>query len=269
MYLVFRSYRGNSLLHRLNPFTKIVLLLALNGAALLTINPLYLLPLLLLSLYLFYTSGIRQTEDYRTYHTGKLILIFFLFLILFNGIFWNWETNKGGTVLFKVPAFSQAYPITLEGFYIGLGAGFRFLILLLSFLVVLSTTYPKDLSNVLEKTGIPRRISYILNISLRFVPNLESEFRRVIDARRARGDDRWERGGFKGKISMIKDIFPTILANAIVMSERVGTVLEVRKISDRASIYREYPFRREDWEVIALSIVIFILYLILSLEGMI
>ncbi len=263
--MVFRNYRGSSVLHRMSPVTKLFLLLVLNVLAVLFLDPLYLLPLLVLSLLLFYASGVTRTDTYRRYRVGYLLFIFALFLVLFNALFGG--LSGTGKTYFILNFLGVEYPVTEGNVYAGIGAGMRFLIMALAFLVVLSTTYPRDLSNAMERLGVPRKVAYALNISLRFIPNMEREFKRVLDARRVRGDDRWDRGGFLDKLRMLIDVFPTVLANALVKAERVGLVLDTRGLSNKGTVYREYPLGRIDVAFLSFLAFLTTLYVLLWLGG--
>jgi len=257
-------HRGTSLVHRLDPRVKIVWLTSLMVIALLVIDPVYLLPPLIFTVILLIVSKIYALKEFHSSWIISVLVGSTLLLILFNGLFAAIEVREG-TVLFYINVLGLKYPITVEGFYLGIGAALRLLIIMLSFLVVAFTTYPRDLANSLEKIGLPYKLSFIIALTFRFIPFLEEEARRVVDALKSRGYKGFEEGNFIERLKAYSTLFTVLIVNSLSLVKRVGIVLEAKCFgaSPRRSSLREYKLKREDYLIIISSTLFLVIYLFL------
>ncbi|ABL78941.1 energy-coupling factor transporter transmembrane component T family protein [Thermofilum pendens] len=257
-------YGGITVIHRLDPRAKIVWLTSLMVIALIVIDPLYLLPPLAFAVAFLLLSRVYELKEFHSKWIMSTLLGSTLLLVLFNGLFAAVEVKKG-TVLFYISFLGLKYPVTVEGFYLGVGAALRLLVIMLSFLTVAFTTYPRDLANSLEKVGLPYELTFTVALTFRFIPFLEEEARRIADALKSRGYRGFEEGGFLERLRAYSTLFTVLIVNSLSLVRRVGMVLEARCFgaSPRRSSLREYRFRREDYLVVASSLLLLALYIVL------
>jgi len=260
---VFR-HRGTTLVHRLDPRAKILWLTSLMIIALLVIDPVYLLPPLAFVAILLVISKVYALKEFHSTWIMSVLIGSTILLILFNGLFAAIEV-KGGTVLFYINILGLKYPITIEGFYLGIGAALRLLVIMLSFLVVAFTTYPRDLANSLERIGMPYKLSFIIALTFRFIPFLEEEARRVVDALKSRGYKGFEEGNFIERLRAYSTLFTVLIVNSLSLVKRVGIVLEAKCFgaSPKRSSLREYKLKFEDYIIIISSLMFLAIYLVL------
>jgi len=232
--------------------------------ALLVIDPVYLVPPLVFTAILLIMSRVYKLKEFHSSWIMSVLIGSTILLVLFNGLFAAIEI-KGGTVLFYINVLGLKYPITVEGFYLGIGAALRLLIMMLSFLVVAFTTYPRDLANSLEKVGLPYRLSFIVALTFRFIPFLEEEARRVVDALKSRGYKGFEEGNFIERLKAYSTLFTVLIVNSLSLVKRVGIVLEAKCFgaSPKRSSLREYKLKKEDYLIIVSSLLFLAIYLIL------
>lgn len=257
-------HRGTTLVHGLDPRAKIVWLTSLMIVALLVIDPVYLIPPLVFTVMLLLTSRVYKLKEFHSSWIMSVLIGSTILLVLFNGLFAAIEI-KGGTVLFYINVLGLKYPITIEGFYLGIGAALRLLIMMLSFLVVAFTTYPRDLANSLEKVGLPYKLSFIIALTFRFIPFLEEEARRVVDALKSRGYKGFEEGNFIERLKAYSTLFTVLIVNSLSLVKRVGIVLEAKCFgaSPKRSSLREYKLKMRDYLIIVSSLLFLAIYLVL------
>lgn len=257
-------HRGTTLVHRLDPRAKILWLTSLMIIALLVIDPVYLLPPLAFVAILLVISKVYALKEFHSTWIMSVLIGSTILLILFNGLFAAIEV-KGGTVLFYINILGLKYPITIEGFYLGIGAALRLLVIMLSFLVVAFTTYPRDLANSLERIGMPYKLSFIIALTFRFIPFLEEEARRVVDALKSRGYKGFEEGNFIERLRAYSTLFTVLIVNSLSLVKRVGIVLEAKCFgaSPKRSSLREYKLKFEDYIIIISSLMFLAIYLVL------
>jgi len=224
-------------------------------ASMLFTDPLYELPILFFVVVLMTIGRIFWKEDFKEPRIRYLIIVGGVALIVFNSLFGNINIS-GRHVLFYVPIGAEKYYITFEGVYFGIGAAERYIIMLFGLLTVLLTTYPRDLSNSLEKWKIPYFITYMLSLTFRFMPTIESEIRNIIDSQKSRGYDKFEKGNIKEKIIAYGRVFKIIVINALVIVERLSIILECRCFgaSKKRSSRIDYVIRKNDYIVIGFSL---------------
>jgi len=177
-----RYLPGNSIIHQLDPRTKLLGWLAMVTAILVS----YSWPVLLLNTGLvFIVIYLAQTSLSSVMRGVKWLWIIFIFSFLAQCVF-----TQG------VPLFSLgSLTVTVEGVYRGLATFLRLLILFLSATILTMTTSPMKLAGGLEalfaplsRLGAPvNQFAMLITISLRFIPTLLEEAETITKAQKSRG----------------------------------------------------------------------------------
>lgn len=173
---------GTSIIHQLDPRTKLLGWLAMVTAILVS----YSWPVLLLNTGLiFMVIYLAQTSLSSVMRGIKWLWIIFIFSFLAQCIY-----TQG------VPLFSLGpLTVTVEGVYRGLSTFLRLLILFLSSTILTMTTSPMKLAGGLEalfaplaRLGAPvNQFAMLITISLRFIPTLLEEAETITRAQKSRG----------------------------------------------------------------------------------
>ncbi|MGB4609259.1 MAG: energy-coupling factor transporter transmembrane component T family protein [Saccharofermentanales bacterium] len=201
-----KYYPGKSILHRLDPRTKFILLILLMVTLLIPKTPFPILLLLSGSLCLIIISKIPLKEIISSLRSIRFILIFAFVINIFSG--------KGLTLLDL-----GILEITQDGLQNAVLMSIRLILLVIDTTLFLTlTTTPLQLSHALEKLLKPlsairfpaHEIAMMMSIALRFVPTLLEETEKIIKAQSSRGAN-YDIGGFfkkiKGYISIIVPLF--------------------------------------------------------------
>ncbi len=128
-----------------------------------------------------------------------------------------------GEIIFQVGFLH----ITKAGLRNGVIFSMRLMLLILSASVFTLTTYPFDLSDRLAglffniKKTLLREIPFMLGLSMRFIPTLFAEGRRILLAQRARGIN------IKIGKAVFSILFPVVLS-AIRKGDELGNALSAR-----------------------------------------
>ena len=205
---------GTSLLHRLNPLTK----LAIAG---LVLAATYLLPGAITPLVLFCVViilamvGGVASSILRT--VIRLMLPVSLSLFLIQGILFP---PAGATPLPLGPI-----TLTIEGLLFAYLISMRLLVMSATVLLILRTTHPADLVFALTERGLPRSIGYILLVSLQIVPDMSARATAILEAQRSRGLET-QRGFFK--VRGIVPLLGPLVVGALVDVEERAMALESR-----------------------------------------
>ena len=216
-------FPGNSVIHRLDPRTKLLLLIA------------YIVALFSASDWVGYgicfvflavciaVSRIRLKAFVR----GMKPLLFILIFTAVLNIFFT----PGETVLLSV----WSVTITLEGV---LRAGMmlvRILLLITCTFLLTYTTSPIALTDGLESLLSPLKVvkvpvhelSMMMCIALRFVPTLIEETDKIMSAQKARGAD-FETGKLTDRVKALVPILVPLFVSAFRRADELATAMECR-----------------------------------------
>jgi energy-coupling factor transport system permease protein len=177
--MIFSYYKGNSLLHRLNPLAKFAAVFASCTLSFLSSSVLLTMVYLAVVVAIAFLTG---TEQILQVMRTKFATFLGLWLILANAIF-----TPAGRVLISIPLYFFSIKITEIGLLMGIVMAVRFLTVFLMSALFVCTTEPSALVYSLMRRGLPYRYGFMLIIMLRFIPVFEKEMKIVSDAQKMRG----------------------------------------------------------------------------------
>lgn len=244
---------GSSLIHSLDPRTKLLCCLAVVVAVLLNHTWYGLLFYLL-----FMTAAIPGAGLNFRFILNSLLKL--KYLLLFTFLFQAFLTP--GQEIFLLGKLS----ITKEGLILGAVNSFRLLILFLASLVLLMTTSPLKLSagieallHPLSKLKIPvANLTTILGISFRFLPTLLAEAETIKNAQKSRGapfDSPQIRLRIKTYTSLLIPLFEASLTRA----GDLGEAMDSRCFTVHAHQLRLNSLKISGKDMLALVLTVFLL----------
>ncbi len=184
--------KKDTIIHKLDPRSKITYVLAMFILALLRGDFLYLFIVFLISLIPLFIAKIFY--NFLVSLRTSLIFIFLIFIINF---------------------------IFTYDLFLSLAFVLRFLILISSFLAFSLTTSPDDLALALYRMKFPYDFVLIFTLSVRFIPTVIRDVNNIIDAQRSRGLETQ-----KGFINRIKNYLPVLIPLLAVGIKRAINVAE-------------------------------------------
>jgi energy-coupling factor transport system permease protein len=158
--------------HRLDPRTKMLLLIGAFVLAFLFVNPLYGLVVLAIVLAFGYAA--------QSLVNLKRIWFILLMIAVMTVILWT-LFGSGETALFWL--------VEREALLYGIGAALRIDIMIVAGMIFLSTTRNEEIATGLVKLGIPYRFAFAVSTALRLVPTIAATGATIGQAQRSRGLD--------------------------------------------------------------------------------
>jgi energy-coupling factor transport system permease protein len=249
---------GDSLVHRLNPLTKILWTLFILVAALLFSDYRYLLALLASVLAAAAAAGIIR--QILAEITG--LLVFALILFTIQALFYD----LGEPVFYLVAG--GRLPVTNQGLLSGLAMAARMMTLVLSFLVFTATTRTQDIVLILvEKIKIPYDYAFMFITALRFIPTFLGEVRQVSQAQQARGHAVEGINPFK-KIRAYAPVTVPLVLISLNKAEQLAMAMETRGFGGGPRTYLRDPgLGAVDYCLIALLALALTLAIIARISG--
>ena len=223
-----RAEAGDELMVKLaliDARVKLLVMLAISGAALFCPRPAALLGLLLLTLITLFVGGVSPRTCWRQLHS-LLPLIGFLFII--QCVF-----TRSGTPWLSIYGYIL---ITTGGLQTAILVSLRLLIIVTAALLVL-TGETRDYLLALTWCKLPYEIAYMVLAALRFLPLLRDEARSVNEAMQMRGCDLKNTSWRKRAQLYLKMLLP-IAVGSLERAEQTAVAMEARG-------FRTYPYRSQ------------------------
>ena len=242
---MFEYTHSNSIIHGLDPRTKLIY----TTCMLIPVILIYSLPILL---FLLFITCLVWISAKIPINKQKRVLKFIVIIVVFcfgTQIFFytGMPTYIGPkTVLLEIlpveiPIFGKL-TITVEGLFHSLILTLKLTILFFSSMIIIYTTHPSEILLVLRKARFPEWFSLLYIMSLRFIPLTFQNFHEIRNSQKLR----------KPKLSM-KDIpilFSTLIIISLRTAKQMSLSLESKAFgykNDRTSL-KMIKFKK--WDVI-------------------
>lgn len=230
---------GTSLLHRLNPVTKLALAAGIILATFL--GDTY--PLLIALLALTFALGAYARAAGGLVSLSKLMVPLSLIMLVLQTAF-----IRTGNPL--------ALWVTTDGLVTGTKAALRLLGVALPLILMLTVTKLNDLANaVVEVLHVPYRYAFTFTTALRFVPVFSQEMNAIMEAQTARGVEYDTKNPIK-KLKLMLPLCVPLLISSVGKTDATALAAEQRGfyLRTRASSYKRYPIKGLDIAVLIVSI---------------
>lgn len=216
-------FPGNSPVHRLDPRTKLILLVVYIVALFMAVS---WLSYAVVFAFLAMTIAI-STIPLKAILRGMKPLVL---ILIFTGIL-NLFFTDGETVLVSIGIVR----ITLEGLMRAIFMMLRILMLITGTFLLTYTTSPIALTDGLESLLGPLKLiklpvhelSMMMCIALRFIPTLIEETDKIMSAQKARGAD-FENGKLMERVRALVPILVPLFISAFRRADELATAMECR-----------------------------------------
>ena len=213
---------GNSIIHKMDPRSKILLLIAYIVVIFLCKNFVSLLIISLFSILIILLTRISFLKYLKS-------LRMIIFVIILTGIFNLFYGT--GNVLFEWWIFR----ITTGGVNNALFVIVRITILMMVSAVLTYTTSPTDLTDALERLMKPlsifhvkvHEIALMMTIALRFIPVLLEETDKIMNAQKARGAD-MESGNVFQRVKALMPVLIPLFVSSFRRANDLAMAMECR-----------------------------------------
>jgi energy-coupling factor transport system permease protein len=226
---------GNTLLHRLNPVTKLALAAAIIIATFLADT----YPMLLGLLALTFALGVYAKSASRLVSLLKLLVPLAVVMLLLQTAF-----VRGGSPVFLW--------MTSEGLETGTKACLRLMGVALPLILMLTVTKLVDLSNAcVEVLHIPYRYAFTFTTALRFVPVFSQQMNAIMEAQCARGVEYDTKNPLR-KLQLMLPLCVPLLVSSVGKTDATALAAEERGfyLRTRESSFKRYPLVARDFAVL-------------------
>ena len=214
---------GDSLVHRLDPRTKITIIFFFVFIVFFANNLLSYGVLVLFALASIFTSKVPIRFIMKGLTPIWFLIIFTFTLHLF--------VTKEGTVVFEFWIFEFYSGGIIQGFAISI----RFFLLILVTSLLTLTTTPIEITDAIEDMLYPLKkikfpvheLALMMSISLRFIPTLMQETDKISKAQASRGVD-FRTGPIKDRVKAVIPLLVPLFVSAFKRAEELAMAMEAR-----------------------------------------
>lgn len=258
-------FPGQSVIHRLDPRTKLVMLVVYIVALFLAESWVSYGLMFLFLVLVIWLSTIALKAIVRGMKPLVVILIFTGVLNLFF--------TQDGEVIFHFWIFT----VTTGGFSRAVMMMSRILMLITGTFLLTYTTSPialtdglESLMNPLKKVGVPvHELSMMMCIALRFIPTLIEETDKIMCAQKARGAD-FETGSLMDRAKALIPILVPLFISAFRRADELATAMECRcyQGGEGRTKMKLLRYHREDFLSYGVGVVLLIVVIVLKTMGL-
>lgn len=208
--------RRESVIHRLNPMTKVVLAFTLVLIAFL--SPWFWAPLVIYFLAVVPLILIAKVAREYGNFFFKFILPTVTILFIMQALFLPGESR----ILHELFGLD----ITELSLRLAIRNASRIIVMISSFTLLLLTTHPSELMSDLTRRGLPPQFAYVIISSLQIIPQMQAKTQTIISAQRARGLD--TQSSFLKRVGAIVPLVGPLVFGSLVEVEERAIAIEAR-----------------------------------------
>ena len=251
----------DTVIHRLNPFAKILYSIIVSVLVVLLKTP---LQLCFLTVITFCVLLLARPKFIRLkglmYALGAVVIT----TSVSQAFFYYFEPrtalvtiiNKNTPVIGMITGGIYIYK---EGIVYGLIQSLRILSVMFMATTVVISTHPSQMIMALNKLRIPKELSFIIATSIRFLPHMIEDTKRIWTAIRLKG---FKLTNASNSIKAFKYVLSPLIINSLRQARLVALAAEVRGYSFRESSHKEKIslLRFNTLELVTISFFIILLY---------
>jgi cobalt (co2+) ABC superfamily ATP binding cassette transporter, membrane protein len=255
-------HAGTSFLHRLSGASKLLFLLLVSLAAMLSYDTRLLLVIGLGALALFVTSGIRWKDI-------SFVLSFALAFALLNVLMVYLFAPQYGVEIYGEKTVLLdglgAYSITAQELFYLFNLALKYVCTIPLALIFLMTTHPSQFASSLNQIGVSYKIAYSVSLTLRYIPDVQEEYQIIKLSQEARGLELSKKANFVQRVKGNLQMISPLIFSSLERIETISTAMELRRFgkNKKRTWYTYQEMTTRDHLIILGSIFMVVLSIVL------
>lgn len=255
-------HAGTSFLHRLSGASKLLFLLLVSLAAMLSYDTRLLLVIGLGALALFATSGIRLKDI-------SFILSFALVFALLNVLMVYLFAPQYGVEIYGAKTVLLdglgAYSITAQQLFYLFNLALKYVCTIPLALIFLMTTHPSQFASSLNQIGVSYKIAYSVSLTLRYIPDVQEEYQTIRLSQEARGLELSKKAKLVQRIKGNLQIISPLIFSSLERIDSISTAMELRRFgkNKKRTWYSYQAMDGKDYGMILTALAVLILSVLL------
>lgn len=234
----------------------------------------YLTVFFIIALIFTFTSRIRWDESRRAWLFIGGFVIFFSILTFLTGrggveVYEQEHVIRAIEAPFTILGWRPRLEITAEKTMFALSQMMRVFSLASMTILIPYSINPAHYGVAFQRLGLPDKIAYAMDLTMRFIPTFGRDFQLTRDAQRARGYEIEKlEGGLFAQVRKLAPLIVPVTIHAIAGSEDIIDAMDLRAFGiGKRTWLIELKFRPRDYILMALGVSILLVSLMASLFG--
>ncbi len=255
--------KKNTPIHKLSGFTKLVFFIMWCMASALTFDTRILLVMLVIGLVIYKVSKTTWKQVSTVMYAVIFFMIINLVCIFFFAPYQGCEIYGSRT---DIVHLFGSYTLTREQLFYEFNVFIKYFTVIPAVFIFLTTTDPSELAASLNGIGVPYSISYSLEIALRYIPDIQDEFRRIKNAQEARGIEMSNKGKLIDRIRNTSAIIFPLLFSTMERIDVVSNAMELRGFGKKKkrTWYSKRKLMAADYAALAFIVVFFVATMVIT-----
>ncbi len=224
--------KKDTFIHSLSGFTKLIFFIVWCAVSAMTFDTRVLLVMLIFGAFIYIIS---QTKWHQVSSIFKAVMFFMTVNLLCIFFFAPYQGSEiYGTRHDLIHLFGN-YTVTSEQLFYELNVMMKYFTVIPSIFIFLVTTDPSELASSINGVGVPYTVSYSVAIALRYIPDIQDEFRRISNAQAARGIEMSRKATLFERIKRTASIIFPLLFSTMERIDVVSNAMELRGFGKKKS----------------------------------
>lgn len=242
----------NSFIHRLTGTTKLLFFLIWSVAAMITYDTWVLMGMFLTGIVLFVLSGLKWKDV-------RFAVLFMAALISLNLFTIFLISPEQGVQIYgtrhELVHLIWRYSIVAEQLFYLFNYLLKFLAVIPAALLFILATNPSEFAASLNQIGVSYKVGYSVALALRYIPDVQRDYREISQAQQARGVDLSSKDSLFTRLRNAAAILFPLVLSSLQRIEVISNAMELRgfgKKKKRTWIMAK-PFRKADYLSLAFA----------------
>lgn len=250
-------------IHRLTGACKLVCLITWSLAAMTSFYTPLLCLLTVASFVLFRVAKLRLKD------ISFMLGIMLVYILLNNVLIFLFSPTHGTTlygtqtVLFRI---AGPYVVTAEQLFYHFNVILKNACTIPIVLLFVCTTNPSEFAASLNRIGVSYRVSYAVALALRYIPDIQREFRDISLAQQARGTEMSKKASLVNRLKAASSILIPLILSSMERIETISNAMELRGFGKgkKRTWYSGRKFSKMDLLAMAVCVGLMLLSLALT-----
>lgn len=267
MINLFNYIDRPSVIHRLTGACKLVCLITWSLAAMTSFYTPLLVAMTIASFILFRIAKLKVKD------ISFMLGVMAVYIAMNNVLIFLFSPSHGTsiygteTVLFKI---AGPYVVTAEQLFYHLNVILKNICTIPIVLLFVCTTNPSEFAASLSRIGVSYRISYAVALALRYIPDIQREYRDISLAQQARGVEMSKKASLVSRLKSASSILIPLILSSLERIETISNAMELRGFgkSKKRTWYSGRKFSKMDiLSMVACTLLMLLSFLLTYFNG--
>ena len=267
MINLFNYIDRPSVIHRLTGACKLVCLITWSLAAMTSFYTPLLIAMTIASFILFRIAKLKVKD------ISFMLGVMAVYIAMNNVLIFLFSPSHGTsiygteTVLFKI---AGPYVVTAEQLFYHLNVILKNICTIPIGLLFVCTTNPSEFAASLSRIGVSYRISYAVALALRYIPDIQREYRDISLAQQARGVEMSKKASLVSRLKSASSILIPLILSSLERIETISNAMELRGFgkSKKRTWYSGRKFSKMDiLSMVACTLLMLLSFLLTYFNG--